>query len=97
MTEQAGKWVRDGTIMAPGNAEIDIRCDDEGRTWITIKGDNNEDVESIAALVESAPDLQQQLDEALEALRDLREQIGLIEPDPGAMDRADAILAKHTD
>ena len=35
-------WVRDGTICAPDKLEIDLRLDDEGDNWITIKGPNAE-------------------------------------------------------
>jgi len=42
--------VRDGTIMAPDRLEIDLRLDNDGVNWISVKGDRHSAVEANARL-----------------------------------------------
>jgi hypothetical protein len=57
-------WVRDGTIVSSSGTEIDIRCDEDGETWITVKS-NDIKAERIAALVLAAPKMLKALEELL--------------------------------
>lgn len=52
-----GPWVRDGTLLLGKDIEIDLRLDDRGKNWVTIKGEKDEVVEANAALVGAAPEL----------------------------------------
>ncbi len=54
MNINAEQWVRDGSIIGPGGEQVDIRCDPEGRNWITVKGP---DCEAIIAAVLALPQL----------------------------------------
>lgn len=56
--------------MGPDGTEIDLRLDDEGDNWITVKGNDDATVEANAQLVGAAPSLQALLDEAVELMRD---------------------------
>jgi len=64
MKHSATPWVRDGTIMSPDHLEIDLRLDDKGENWITIKGDKDKVVEANAEFIVRAVNSHEELVEA---------------------------------
>jgi len=48
-------WERDGTLLRGGHLEIDLRLDEHGENWVTVKGDKDSVVEANARLIAAAP------------------------------------------
>jgi hypothetical protein len=47
------RLIRDGSITAPGRAEIDFRTPDYS-VWLTIKADSDRDAEAVASALQAA-------------------------------------------
>ena len=88
-----GDAIRDGTICAPGKLEIDLRLDDEGDHWITVKGPNSE---ANAEYIRKAWNLHDELVGFVESV--IGFTVNLRQTDPNWQDHQDAgvLYAKAT-